>query len=59
MRKSAKKESAPAPVPETPRPPAPPDVPPPAGEDSLEARLAILLEAGIPTVLLTVISREG
>ncbi|WP_298030480.1 XdhC family protein [uncultured Desulfovibrio sp.] len=59
MRKSAKKESASDPVPETPQLPALPDIPSPAGEGCLEARLALLLDAGIPTVLLTVISRAG
>ncbi|MGE9984129.1 XdhC family protein [Desulfovibrio sp. SGI.169] len=59
MRKGGPKKGAPAPAPDSLRLAAPPDVPPPAGEDSLEARLAVLLKAGIPTVLLTVISREG
>lgn len=52
-------KSAAAPDPEPLRLFAPPEVPPPADEDSLEARLALLLKAGIPTVLLTVVSREG
>lgn len=59
MRKGSKKETPPDPAPETPRGGVPENVPSPAGEDCLEERLAVLLAAGIPAVLLTVISSRG
>jgi xanthine dehydrogenase accessory factor len=59
MRKNAPPKSASVPGPEASQAPVSPDVPPRADQDSLEARLAWLLETGIPTVLLTVISRQG
>lgn len=59
MRKGSKKETPPDPAPETPRGGAPEDVPSPADEDCLEERLAVLLAAGIPAVLLTIVSSRG
>ena len=59
MRKGSKKETPPDPAPETPRGGVPEKVPSPAGEDCLEERLAVLLAAGIPAVLLTIISSRG
>lgn len=59
MRKGSKKETPPDPAPETPRGGVSENVPSPAGEDCLEERLAVLLAAGIPAVLLTVISSRG
>lgn len=59
MRKGSKKEMPPDPAPETPRGGVPENVPSPAGEDCLEERLAVLLAAGIPAVLLTIISSRG
>ena len=59
MRKGSKKETPPDPAPETPRGGVPEDVPSPADEDCLEERLAVLLAAGIPAVLLTIVSSRG
>lgn len=59
MRKGSKKETPPDPAPETPRGGVPEDVPSPADEDCLEERLAVLLAAGIPAVLLTIVSSWG
>lgn len=59
MRKGSKKETPPDPAPETPRGGVPENVPSPAGEDCLEERLAVLLAAGIPAILLTIVSSRG
>lgn len=59
MRKGSKKETPPDPAPETPRGGVPEDVPSPVDEDCLEERLAVLLAAGIPAVLLTIVSSRG